>query len=79
MNDINIGDFVLIKTKYDPENTILIVTSVTATQVFGNIVKSTYAVGNPTYGHITFFTKITNSDEIKKLQLIYNIHLLQKS
>lgn len=77
--EIKVGDFVLIDSKYDPENTILIVTDVKNNQVFGNIVKSTYPIGASTYGHFKIFIKITNPNEIEKLQLIYKLYLLQKS
>ena len=77
--EIKIGDFVLIDSKYDPENTILIVTDVKNNQVFGNIVKSTYPIGASTYGHFKTFIKITDPDEIEKLQLTHKIYLLGKS
>ncbi len=77
--EIKVGDFVLIDSKYDPENTILIVTDIKNNQVFGNIVQSTYPIGTSTYGHFSYFVKITNPDELEKLQLIHKLYLLGKS
>ena len=77
--EIKVGDFVLIDSKYDPENTILTVTDIKNNQVFGNIVQSVYPIGASTYVHFKTFIKIVDPDEILRLQLIHKIYLLGKS